>query len=75
MLATVTGLLAQRPFQTLSPNPSPVTNILAQFALQKSIEGRWVNRCQTGEFPVKFNSLLQRPLNPMRPGFDDIAEL
>ena len=31
MLATVTGLLAQRPFQTLSPNPSPVTNILAQF--------------------------------------------
>jgi hypothetical protein len=32
MLATVTGLLAQRPFQTLSPNPSPVTNILAQFA-------------------------------------------
>jgi len=24
---------------------------------------------------VKFNSLLQRPLNPMRPGFDDIAEL
>jgi hypothetical protein len=44
-------------------------------SLQKSIEGRWVNRCQTGEFPVKFNSLLQRPLNPMRPGFDDIAEL
>ncbi len=31
MLATVTGLFAQRPFQTLSPNPSPVTNILAQF--------------------------------------------
>jgi hypothetical protein len=32
MSATVTGLLAQRPSQYLSSNPSPVTNILAQFA-------------------------------------------
>jgi hypothetical protein len=48
MLATVTGLLAQRPFQTLSPNPSPVTNILAQFAfmgvpLKRLAEGLQLN--------------------------------